>query len=1141
MTFLSRSLFYLIAFIGVSVTGFSQTKLKLNEIEEKITALEKEKGAGYEELVAIWKKAAEYKKQIAASIEKTDKNAALLAALEKKSTQLESLKFDEKIVEPAEDLKLEKVNEKVNQLSAEKESAILKTSTLKQQELDRTTRSGKIPGLLRDTKTQLEAILSLEKADSANEPIDKAKFQRDLAARDYLQQSIKELGVEQKVIEMGAPVLQVETRIAEQKSVYYSEMLELWKKRLNVLKAKESATDKERIKQQIKDFRDLPELEKIAIENLALLEELEKLRSSSALDRSRKRLDEINSDLANLKTNQEYAENRIKQLEEADLSVDLKTGKLLRVQASALTTNKELGREIKRVSGAYTETQLSLLELRDKRKALPKNTEQFLNDLNKRMKLKTTSLDKARLLINEQDSLLKELIEIKTKIKTNQNDQMLALKKTVVKTKSYSKFINERLIWIASDEVLHTSDISLEMNGIRSFVTEGYFQNWFEKLKTDFIEHTILWSLALLLCVWLLWKFKYYKSLVCDFHKRARRRNCQSFKPTAKGVLLEMITVLPLPFIFGFLSWRSVGMPVFEKSFFVAAIFSFLAGLAWSYSRSDGLIVSNFKLNERQCKIIHKTMGWFLPIMLPLLMLFIALNELPSADPYGRILYIITMALTMLALVQLFRPKHQLLNNSNAECIIAKIIFVICMLMPTILIVGAWLGYYASAILLRSQFIGSVWTIVTSMFIAALLNRWFLVSSRKIAIKQALKRREALILEREKDETDDAESKVVTRSAEEVEAEAVNVAGVKEQTTRLVKVALICSVVFSLWGIWSKSLPALSVLDKQKLWEHSANSSSNNESKIPSNPITDIVTVSDKGAVNADDSSDSKAVAERENWVSLQDLLFSIIIFILTYIAASNIPGLLEITILDNLNIKSGAAFALTTTVRYIIVLFGIIWAFGNIGVTWSSIQWIAAAVTLGIGFGLQEVFANFVAGLILLYERPIRLGDVVTVGDVSGRVTKIKIRATTVHQFNNHELIVPNKEFITGQLINWTLSDNIIRSEVVVGIAYGSDTKLAEKVLMKVATDHPKVLNTPEPDVLFTAFGASSLDFKLRCFVAGYDDLIPTQSDLHYQVNEAFAEAGIEISFPQQDLHIKTVEEAIPLKLAKEAMSNEQ
>lgn len=1131
----------LIALLSFGDTAFSEVGLSVEEIDKKIEVLEAvEEGPVNEELVAVWKKVSEYRSKLAASEDKTEKNTSDIAVSERRKEQLDTLRFDEKIIKPTRELKLSEVSSKVDYLEAEKDSTTLMISKLKQLELDRATRIGLIPSIIRESKVKLEAIPPLEKVDDADNPAEIARYQRDLAQRDFLQQYIIELGLEQKLIEIGAPVIKVDTQIAEQKSVYYSSMLTIWKRHLVKLMAEESATDRERINQQIKEFGEVDRLRDIAGSNLELLEDLEKLRTSAVLDRSSNRLSELNKRLLVLNTNKEYAENRFDQLEKAGLSVDSVTGKLLREQASVLPSDKGLNDEIRKVSEGYTDTQLGLLELKNRRNKLPKNTEEFLNDLRKELELKGLDVDDARKVIAEQNNLLTELVTTKKKISSIQKSQMLTLKKTVVVTEAYRKYIDERLIWIASTEVIGLNDFSRELSGITKIFTDGYASRWVVKLKKDFFEHTVLWLLTLIVIGLLVWKFKSQKCVVCASHKRARRGNCKSFKPTAEGIVLEMFTALLLPLIFGFLAWRSSGMVMFEKSLYIAAIFSFLAGLAWSYSRADGLIESNFELSARQSKIINDTMTWFLPVMLPLLMLFYALIE-PTLDPldrpqqYGRILYIITMGLTMLALLQLFRPKHKLINDSNPECKVAKVVFAICMLIPMVLIVGTCLGYFASAIILRSQFITSVWMMVVSIFVAGILNRWFLVSSRKLAIKQALKRREALIKEREKEETDDAESKVVTKSAEEVEAEAVNVAGVKEQTSRLVKVTLICSIVFSLWGIWSKSLPALSILDKQKLWEHSADVSKGG-SRSGSNPLTSIVPIPGVSSEASANELDEVVMPENEeNWVSLQDLLFSIIIFILTYIAASNIPGLLEITVLDNLSIKSGAAFALTTTVKYLIVVFGVIWAFGNIGVTWSSIQWIAAAVTLGIGFGLQEVFANFVAGLILLYERPIRLGDVVTVGNVSGRVTQIKIRATTVLQFNNHELIVPNKEFITGQLTNWTLNDNIIRIEVNVGIAYGSDTKLAEKVMMDVALGHSKVLNTNDPQVLFIAFGASSLDFQLRCFVAGYDDFRSTQSDLHYQIDDAFRKVGIEIAFPQQDLYIKSVPEAIPVNLAKE------
>jgi potassium efflux system protein len=172
----------------------------------------------------------------------------------------------------------------------------------------------------------------------------------------------------------------------------------------------------------------------------------------------------------------------------------------------------------------------------------------------------------------------------------------------------------------------------------------------------------------------------------------------------------------------------------------------------------------------------------------------------------------------------------------------------------------------------------------------------------------------------------------------------------------------------------------------------------------------------------------------------------------------------------------------------------------------------------------LQEIFANFVSGLIILFERPIRVGDTVTVGTVSGTVTRIRMRATTITDWDWKELIVPNKEFITGQLVNWTLSDPVLRLRLPVGIAYGSDTKKATEVLMRVAKDDPVVLNDPPPLVVFHGFGDSTLDFELRVFIPSIDHFIKLRHHLNMAIDSAFRKAGIEIAFPQRDIHIRSV-----------------
>ena len=252
---------------------------------------------------------------------------------------------------------------------------------------------------------------------------------------------------------------------------------------------------------------------------------------------------------------------------------------------------------------------------------------------------------------------------------------------------------------------------------------------------------------------------------------------------------------------------------------------------------------------------------------------------------------------------------------------------------------------------------------------------------------------------------------------------------------------------------------------------------------------------------------------------------------VLTAIAVNNLPGLLEISILRKLNSEPAQSYAIVTVFRYSLIVIGVGVAFGQIGIGWGKVQWLAAAFTVGLGFGLQEIFANFVAGLIILFEQPIRLGDTVTVANTSGTVSKIRIRATTITDFNRKELIIPNKEFIIGQLVNWSLSDRILRLQIPVGVSYGTDSRRVENILYQVARNHPSVVDEPEPRIIFHNLGDSALEFDVRVFIRDIEIFAVVRSQIMHEVYQALTKEGITIPFPQRDLHIKEIPEISKIK----------
>jgi potassium efflux system protein len=313
-------------------------------------------------------------------------------------------------------------------------------------------------------------------------------------------------------------------------------------------------------------------------------------------------------------------------------------------------------------------------------------------------------------------------------------------------------------------------------------------------------------------------------------------------------------------------------------------------------------------------------------------------------------------------------------------------------------------------------------------------------------------------------------------------------------------IALVCGG----WFIWSEVLPALRILDRVELWQN-------------------IETIAE--TVVGKDGTESIQSTERTVPTTLTDLLTAIVICIATIMVGRRLPGLLELTFLDRLPVDQGGRQAIAILVRYAATVVGLLFACTVIRLSWSSVQWLAAAMTVGLGFGLQEIFANLVSGLIILFERPIRAGDLVTVGDLTGNVTHMRMRATTITDYDRRELIVPNKKFITDNVINWTLSDPISRVVLPVGVAYGSDIAQVQGILMRIAEQSPMVLSEPEPTTLFKGFGDSTLDMELRVFIPKRDVYVNVVNDINAAINREFARAGIEIAFPQCDFNIKSVD----------------
>lgn len=248
----------------------------------------------------------------------------------------------------------------------------------------------------------------------------------------------------------------------------------------------------------------------------------------------------------------------------------------------------------------------------------------------------------------------------------------------------------------------------------------------------------------------------------------------------------------------------------------------------------------------------------------------------------------------------------------------------------------------------------------------------------------------------------------------------------------------------------------------------------------------------------------------------------SFVVFVLAAYAASWLLRRSLHRVYRRRALDEGVQHALDRLLHYGIVALGAFVALENLGVSITALAGLGAVLAVGIGFGLQNIAQNFVSGLILLLERPVKKGDFVQVGEVRGTVRDIRARATVVTTLDNVDIIVPNGQFITEAVTNETYGDRRVRVSITVGVAYGSDTARVREVLLQVAQSSPRVIADPPPQVLFKDFGESSLDFELLAWLADPREENPAASDIRFAVDQAFRAAGIEIPFPQRVVHLR-------------------
>lgn len=439
-------------------------------------------------------------------------------------------------------------------------------------------------------------------------------------------------------------------------------------------------------------------------------------------------------------------------------------------------------------------------------------------------------------------------------------------------------------------------------------------------------------------------------------------------------------------------------------------------------------------------------------------------------DAIGILVVIVCYALAAWLMLRLLL-KTPARENLTALRSAAGIAF---SLLPLVLIAALFFGYYYTALKLTDRLIETLYLLLIWLLLEASFVRGLSVAARRLAYQRAQAQRQA-----ETGSRDNGEAEAV------VEEPILDMQQVNQQSLRLIRLALLGLFLFGLYWVWADLLRVFTYLDNLTLYEYTS--------------------------------------AAGLQPISLLDVLGALIIVALTVALARNLPGLLEVLVLSRLQLAQGSSYATTTLLSYMLIGIGIVTTLGTLGVSWDKLQWLVAALSVGLGFGLQAIFANFVSGLIILFERPVRIGDLVTVGGITGTVRRIHIRATHIIDGDRKAVIVPNQTFITSQLINWTLIDSVTRIVLTFAVNRGADLEQVRELLLQASHDNPRVMRDPAPSAQLTLYGAGSLTFELKVFVRELGDRGPATDELNRRIDQLFSERGINLSgVPKMDIYLQ-------------------
>jgi potassium efflux system protein len=921
------------------------------------------------------------------------------------------------------------------------------------------------------------------------------------ADRDHAQAMIDKLEAERRFLKAIGPRRDLRTKIAEREAAALERARELLATRIASVREREAARQQSHARRAASD---VPiQLEPLRKAALALSEENTGMVA---------RLNAVEAELASTRTLAQQVADRDAQIRARAASAQggSQIGLLLQRAKETLPDEARLRSEAARLDRESASLDDRAFELETQADDLPSTPDgvraYLLSELNipDPTNEQISSAQSLFELQRQANRELQLLIAGPDKLMAQVQELAAAKSELAVRVELLLEFVNARILWVRSDPAINRVPWRSALHGFDALIDTNRWTQLWAAARSRGTELIIASVAAPAMLVTVIVASGIARRRVRAINERVRHSASDGLRLTILAVALLAVRAGAIPalmvggsWLLGFLvpsdrqlsTWLSVGL---ER----AALPVFAGSLLILLCRQGGVGQSHFRWSSASVAFVAFHLRWFVPLVTLVAFVVSGARASGGIDANSLLRFVGPIALLISAAFfgVLLRPSGSLMQPVISNAMWGGWRY----LWPVLyfLIVGSFvslaglhlLGWTFSVRVLTGQLFDTAIVAASLVLVRAIVLRWLAIERRRLAFEQYRKKLELLAKEQEKQAQAGEENAMVAPPDPPPEIE---LGSIQRQTRQLLNLGLWAAGLMLVIPIWQEAFPAAARIDEFRL--------------LP---------------ISVAGGETTAALRDSGRYVlSAADLLTALIVGFVGIAAIRNVPPLIDGFVLSRSKLDLGARYAVTTIARYLLVSAVALMFLSALGFSGKSLGWAVAGLSVGMGLGLQEFVGNFVAGISLLFERTVRPGDWVTVGGVEGIVKSLSIRATVLTDFDRRDVVIPNRTLISEIVVNYTRTDITGRAIIKIGVAYGSDTRLVEQLLSETVKGHPLV---EDALITFDSFGDSALNFTVRIYLKDVSQRLAAVNEIHHQVAAVFRRSGIEISFPQRDLHVR-------------------